>query len=74
MTNGKYQRRLARPASFGPKNSLKSGKERNIRERYRQMQWEFCVFRPFPRVPHFPLSNYNQIKDRVSVTRHHWRV
>jgi hypothetical protein len=35
---------------------------------------EFCVFRPFPRVPLSPLSNYNQIKDRVSVARHHWGV
>ena len=35
---------------------------------------EFCAFRPFPHVPRFPLSNYNQIKDGVFVARNHWRV
>jgi len=35
---------------------------------------EFCVFRPFPHGPPSPLSNYNQIKDRVFVARLHWRV
>jgi hypothetical protein len=32
------------------------------------------MFRPFPRIPPSPLSNYNQIKDRVIVARNHWRV
>ena len=32
------------------------------------------MFRPFPRVPRFPLSNYNKIKDRVFVARHHKRA
>jgi hypothetical protein len=35
---------------------------------------EFCVFHLFPHVPPSPLSNYNQIKDREIVARHHWRV
>jgi hypothetical protein len=45
-----------------------------MRERHWQIYGEFCAFRPFPRVPPSPLSNYNQIKDRVFIARHHWRV
>ena len=74
MTNGKCQIHLAALRTIGLKNSLKSGKERNMQESTGRAYGEFCVFRPFPRVPPSPLSNYNQIKDRVFVARHHWRV
>ena len=45
-----------------------------MRESTGRAYGEFCVFRPFPHVPPSPLSNYNQIKDRVFVARRHWRV
>jgi ribonuclease I len=45
-----------------------------MRKRHWQIYGEFCAFRPFPRVPPSPLSNYNQIKDGVLIARHHWRV
>jgi len=73
MTNAKCQIHLAAPRAFGLKNSKKSGKERNMQGKYQQTLWG--VLRVlFLRVPPSPLSNYNQIKDRVFVTRHHWRV
>ncbi len=71
MTNGKCQRHLADPRAFGLKNSLKSWEGRNLRESLGRCYGEFCVFRPFPHVPPSPLSNYNQIKDRAIVARHH---
>jgi hypothetical protein len=74
MTNGKCQRHLAAPRAIGLKNSQKSGKERNMRESTGRAYGEFSMFRPFPHVPPSPLSNYNQIKDRVFVARRHWRV
>ena len=45
-----------------------------MQERTGRRFGEFCLFRPFPHAPPPPLSNYNQIKDRVFVARHHWRV
>jgi len=45
-----------------------------MQERTGRRYGEFCLFLPFPHVPPPPLSNYNQIKDRVFVARHHWRV
>jgi len=74
MTNGKCQIHLADPRAFWLKNSKKSEKGRNMQEGPGRCFGEFCLFRPFPHVPPSPLSNYNQIKDRVFVARHHWRV
>ena len=74
MTNGKCQRHLAATRAIGGEKTQKSGKERNMRESTGRAYGEFCVFRPFPHVPPSPLSNYNQIKDRVFVVRRHWRV
>ena len=62
------------PDLSGRKTPYKSGKGRNMRESTGRCYGEICVLRPFPRVPPSPLSNYNQIKDRVIVARHHWRV
>jgi hypothetical protein len=45
-----------------------------MQERTGRRCGEFCLLLPFPHAPPPPLSNYNQIKDRVIVARHHWRV
>ena len=47
MTNGKCQRHLAAPRAIGLKNSLKSGKERNMREGTGRCYGEFCVLWSF---------------------------
>jgi len=45
-----------------------------MQERTSRRFGEFCLFLLFLHVPPPPLSNYNQIKDRVFAARHHWRV
>ena len=45
-----------------------------MRERRWQILWGVLLVPPFSARSASPLSNYNQIKDRVFIARHHWRV
>jgi hypothetical protein len=75
IINSKYQRRLPAPGSFRPENSGSGGKSaEHTRKIPAGVMGSFGMSRPFPRVPHVPLSNYNQIKDRAIVARCHKRV